>query len=84
MGEQSGKHMVAVLPHGFGHDQRRVFRYIPEHRHPVFLTINEPVALLRIEGVPALHPAAFGCQSCADLALHVCLSCLTLLICNKA
>ena len=84
MSEQSREHMVAILPHGFGHDERRVFRYISEYRHSVSLTINESVALLRIDGVRALHLPALGFQSCAYLTFHVSLSCLTLLICNKA
>ena len=38
------KHVVAVLPDRFDHDERRVRRNLAEHLHAVLLAVDEPVA----------------------------------------
>ncbi|MBV9081842.1 MAG: hypothetical protein JOZ62_04140, partial [Acidobacteriaceae bacterium] len=55
MRNQTVQDMVAVLPHSFDYDERRVFRNIAEDLHSIFLRIDKAVMLDGIEGVGATN-----------------------------
>ena len=58
MRNQSWQNVMAVLPHCFDDNDRRVFGNVAKHLHAVFLRIDEAVLLVRIYGVTALHREA--------------------------
>src|ERR1700722_140182 len=45
--------MMAVLPDGFYHDERRIFGNVAEYFHAALLAIDKAVLLLGIEGMAA-------------------------------
>ena len=58
---EAGQDMMAVLPDGFGHDQRRGGIQAPKHFHPHLLGVYEPVLFLGIVRMranrgPSLRP----------------------------
>ena len=61
---------MAVLPDRFRDDQRRVPGDVPEHFHAVFLAVDEPVPLFRVERMRALDVAARAFDGRDDLRLH--------------
>ncbi len=71
MAAQPGQHMMAVLPDGLGHDQRRVGMDVLEDLHPHALAGDEAVAGGGVVGVGAPHGHAGAGECVADLALHL-------------
>jgi hypothetical protein len=70
MGGQSGQHMVRVLPHGLGDDERRIWRDAAEDLNALPLAGDEAVLLLRIIGMGSFDDAALGFESCGKGILH--------------
>src|ERR1035441_9371885 len=59
MPDQPRQHVLAVLPYGLAHHQRRLLRDGAKHLVAVLLAVDEPVLPLRIVRVRALDPPAF-------------------------
>ena len=81
--EQSGEHMMAVLPDRLGDDHRCVGRNGPEHFDAVLLTVDEPVTFRRIERVCAADLAAEALHGAGQEFLHGGLGLFTVAICGR-
>ena len=53
MGEQPGQDVMAVLPDGLDHDQRRIGGNLPEDFHAVPLAVDESVPLFGVDWMAA-------------------------------
>ena len=84
VGEEAGQEVVAVLPDGFGDDERRVCWNVTEDLHAVFLAIDETVFLGGVHGMGALDFAAERFHGRKDLRLHRGLRGLTFLVGGEA
>src|SRR5450759_1712241 len=58
--------MVTVLPDGFHHHQRRIWRQPAEYFHSVLLAIDESMLLDGVAGMPAAYVAAFAADGIHD------------------
>ena len=60
------QHVMAVLPDGFHHHQRRVRRDLAKHFHAVLLAVDESVLLLGIVGMAAAYFTPFAADGIHD------------------
>ncbi len=66
-----GKHVMGVLPHRLGHDDRRIFGNLAEHFQAVLLAVDEAVLLRRIIRVGAFHLVALTLDRGDELPFHL-------------
>src|SRR5207253_1024855 len=81
---QAMEQMMAVLPHGLHHDERRIARDLAEHFHPVFLAVDEAALFLRIVWMTTLYLASFALDGANDGSLGALLRRPALLICRQS
>ena len=84
MREEPVQHVMAVLPDGFDHHQRRVRRDVAEHLHAVFLAVDEAVALGGVEGMPAADIVSRAANCRHDGCFHALLCRPALLVRGQA
>ncbi len=70
MHSQPSQNVMAVLPHGFGDDQRGVGGNVGEDVHAHALAADEPMPLDRIDFVGALDRDPLAGEGSGDLLLH--------------
>src|ERR1039457_6757339 len=63
---ESVQNIMAVLPDGFHHHQRRTRRQPAEYVHSVLLAIDESMLLDRVAGMPAAYVTAFAADGIHD------------------
>src|SRR5262249_35171494 len=84
MGKQAIEDMVAVLPHAFGNNERRLGVKPAENFHSHLLGINEAVLLFHVVRMGSNNGPAFGFQGLGENSLHFGLLGPALLVCGKA
>ena len=70
MGDETVENVVAVLPDGFGDNERRLRGNVAEDLHAILLTVDEAVATNGVEGMGALEGPAFLSEDVGDLLFH--------------
>ena len=70
MVNQTGKHVVRVLPHRLGNNQRCAGIDSGENSHAFFLRTDEAMALRRLEGVRPHKPATVFAYHGTELLFH--------------
>ncbi len=70
MGVKPGQDVMAVLPDGFGHDQRGAGIEFAEDFHAHLLGIDEAVLFGRVKGMGADAGPAFGFEGLGEEGLH--------------
>ena len=81
---KSGEDVVAVLPHGLGHNDRRVGMDLHENVHARALIIDEAVPQILAVRVRAAQRKPLGPQGFGELLFHLRLSRPADLICGLA
>ncbi len=71
MAEQSGEHMIAVLPHGLGNHQGRLGMDMGENVHAHALVVDEAVAQGGVKRVRALERESFGLERGNEFFFHL-------------
>ncbi len=84
MREEPVQHVMAVLPHGFHHNERRAARDVAKHLHAVLLAVDETMALGGVEGMPALDLVSRAANCRCDGCFHRLLSRPALLVRGQA
>ena len=70
MSKQTGKHVMAILPDTFSHDERGVRIQLLEDLHPLFLRIDEAMLLPFVECMRSNNTPAFSFESFRQNGLH--------------
>src|ERR1043165_7235359 len=82
--KQAGENVMAILPHGFGDDNRSIRRNALKDVHAVTLAVDKTVRFFRAKGVSSFQLTAKTCDSCRKGGFHSLLCGPTLLIGGKS